>query len=173
MKAKMSTARQKLIAPVPRTRSRVTNGRSMFVGKDDARSALARRFRDLCLLHAEDLGGPENLSQAQQQLIRRIASLEVQLEVLEGRMVDGDTTVDVESFARISSHLRRLLESLGLDRKPRERPATLADIVAKHAAKKLIEKPAESPASAEAAIIVAPAPLQLTSEPPSHAEEPA
>ena len=151
-----------LAAKKPTARSRVTNGRSMFVGKDDARSALARRFRDLCFLHAEDLGGPENLSQAQQQLIRRIASLEVQLEVMEGKMVEGDASVDVESFARISSHLRRMLESLGLDRKPRERPATLADIVAKHA-RKSAEKAQESPASTEAAIIVAPAPLQLAS----------
>lgn len=142
----------------------------MFVGKDDARSALARRFRDLCFLHTEDLGGPENLSQAQQQLIRRIASLEVQLEILEGRMVEGDASVDVESFARISSHLRRMLETLGLDRKPRERPATLADIVAKHAAKKLIEKPAESPEPVAAPSIAAP-PLQVASAARRQTEE--
>ncbi len=142
----------------------------MFVGKDDARSALARRFRDLCLLHAEDLGGPENLSQATQQLIRRVSSLEVQLEILEGRMVEGDVSVDVEFFARISSHLRRMLESLGLDRKPRERPATLADIVAKHAAKKFIEKPAESPEPV-AALPMAAAPLQLARAARRHTEE--
>ena len=134
----MLDRRTDVVAKPSRTRSRVTNGRSMFVGKEDQRSPLARRFRDLVFLHADDLGGPERLSQAQQQLIRRIASLEVQLETLEGRMIEGDPSVDVESFARISSHLRRMLESLGLDRKPRERAVTLGDIVQRHA-----QKPAE------------------------------
>src|SRR5208337_4609086 len=99
-------------------RSRVTNGKSVFFDGIDQRSSLARRFRDLVAMHSHDLSphGPEHLTVAQQQLIRRIVSLEVQLEVMEGRMIDGDRTVDIEIFARISSHLRRMLETLGLAR---------------------------------------------------------
>jgi hypothetical protein len=128
-------------APPSRTRSRVTNGRSMFVGREDARTPLARRFRDLVRLHALDVspGGPAHLSQAQQQLIRRISMLEVRLEVMEGRMVEGDETVSLEEFARVSSHLRRMLESLGLRKVAKDATPRLSEIVASHRAAKSTE----------------------------------
>ena len=137
----MSLACQNVSAAVLRTRSRVTNGRSMFVGHEDARKPLARRFRDLVRLHALDVspGGPAHLSQAQQQLIRRISMIEVRLEVMEGRMVEGDETVSLEEFCRASSHLRRMLESLGLRKVARDKTPTLAELISKH---KTAAKPA-------------------------------
>ena len=120
---------QDISTPAPTTRSRVTNGKGLFLGHEDARKPLARRFRDLTRLHSQDASpnGPEHLSQAQQQLIRRIAMIEVRLEVMEGRMVDGDETVSLEEFCRASSHLRRMLESLARDRTP-----SLAELISKH-----------------------------------------
>lgn len=118
-----------------KARSRVTNGARLFIDADvDQRSPVARRFRDLVQLHTADAGGPGMLSEAKAQLIRRISSIEVQLEMLEGRMVAGDATVDVEQFARISSHLRRLLESFGLERLKKDVSPTLHEIFEQYAA---------------------------------------
>jgi hypothetical protein len=134
----MLTTSQEAAASAPNgrprvSRSRVTNGKSVFFGATDQRSPMARRFKDLCFLHSHDLSprGPEHLTQAQQQLIRRIASLEVQLETMEAKMVEGvSSTDDIESFARISSHLRRMLETLGLDRVMRDATPTVAQVAA-------------------------------------------
>lgn len=121
-------------------RSRVTNGKSVFIGREDQRSSLARRFRDLVALHTSDLGGAEELSQAQQQLIRRIATLEVQLEVAEGRMVSGETTAaDLSAYATAANSLRRMLLSLGL--KPVEKMNRLHVTVAAH--QRMVRTPAK------------------------------
>jgi len=135
----------------------------VFFDGIDQRSSLARRFRDLVAMHSHDLSphGPEHLTVAQQQLIRRIVSLEVQLEVMEGRMIDGDRTVDIEIFARISSHLRRMLETLGLARVKKDVTPTLGDIVAKH---KAAGRPTDRDRR-KAAATTQPAPEKPASEP--------
>jgi hypothetical protein len=46
-------------------RSKVTTGRRAFVEIGDGRSPWARRWSDRILAHANDLGGPELLSEAQ------------------------------------------------------------------------------------------------------------
>lgn len=116
-----------------KAKSSVTNGRRLFIdGEIDQRTNVARRFRDLVQLHSADLGGVDFLSEAQMQLVRRVAMIEVQLESLEGRMVAGDDAVNLEEFARVSSHLRRLWEALGVRRVARDVTPTLADIVAAH-----------------------------------------
>ncbi len=117
----------------------------MFVDRGtDERTPVARRLRDLVKLHTLDISpnGPEQLSAAQAQLIRRISMIEVQAELMEAKLVAGDDTVDVESFARISSHLRRMYESLGLRKTKRETVPTLAELVTAHKAKPAAEKPA-------------------------------
>lgn len=101
-----------------RLRSAVTNDRRLFV-EGDGRSAWTRRFRDLIAGHASDLGGPELLSAAQLSLIKRASALETELEQMEGRLSSG-VVVDLDVFARVTGHLRRILETLGLERRPRE-----------------------------------------------------
>jgi hypothetical protein len=130
----------------------------MFVGREDARTPLARRFHDLVRLHAQDVspGGAAHLSQAQQQLIRRISMIEVRLEVMEGRMVEGDETVSLEEFARVSSHLRRMLESLGLRKVAKDATPRLSEIVASHRAAKSTEPAKPIAATAVAARLVSP-----------------
>jgi hypothetical protein len=44
-----------------KTRSRVTNGRKLFV-KGDGSSAWARRWKDLVNIHIADKGGPDRVS---------------------------------------------------------------------------------------------------------------
>jgi hypothetical protein len=56
------------------------------------------------------------LSEAQISLIKRAAAIECQLEEQEGRLSQGEQ-VDLDKFGRAALHLRRILESLGLERK--------------------------------------------------------
>lgn len=126
-------------------RSRVTNGHGLFINLGtDQRTPVARRLRDLIKLHSLDISpqGAEHLSTAQAQLIRRVAMIEVQAELMEARLVDGDTTIDVESFARIASHLRRMYKTLGLRKTKLDTAPTLDQLVARHHAAK---KPADHP----------------------------
>jgi hypothetical protein len=132
------------------SRSRVTNGKRLFLDAEiDQRTGIARRFRDLVEMHTADLGGPGGLSEAQAQLIRRVSMLEVRLEEAEGRMVAGDPAVDLEEFARISSHLRRLWEALGVRRVAKDVTPTLSDIIAAHQ-RDAAKKPASAPKPPEA-----------------------
>jgi hypothetical protein len=99
----------------PRVRSAVTNGRRLFV-EGDGNSAWSRRYRDLIAGHVSDLGGDATLSEAQLSLIKRASAIECELEQLEGRLSMGEQ-VDLDCFTRAASHLRRILETLGLERR--------------------------------------------------------
>jgi hypothetical protein len=101
-----------------RTRSRVTTGRAVFV-EGDGNSRWARRYRDLIAAHCQDLGGVDVLSAAQLSLIRRASAIELELEQAEGRLSMGEQ-VDLDTFGRATSHLRRLFEVLGLQRRARD-----------------------------------------------------
>jgi hypothetical protein len=107
----------------PRLRSAVTSGRKKFV-QGDSNSAWARRFHDLIQGHVSDLGGRSNMSEAQLALAKRAAAIECELEQLEGRLSQGEE-VCLDSYGRAASHLRRLLEVLGIERKCRD--VTLLD----------------------------------------------
>jgi hypothetical protein len=111
-------------------KSRATNGRRVFAQGGDGRSPWVRRWRDLIEIHCNDCGGLGAMSEACLSLIRRANTLEIQLEQLEAKMSEG-TEVDIESYSRVAGHLRRILESLGLDRKQRDATPNIADIVAR------------------------------------------
>jgi hypothetical protein len=123
-----------LVVRSPRVRSRVSNGKSLFV-EADGRSVWARRYRDLCESFVRDAGGFEALSQLKLSLIRRAAAIAVQCELLEGRLADGDPEVDIDLLARMSSHLRRIAETIGLDRAKRDVTPKLGDILKANASK--------------------------------------
>jgi hypothetical protein len=79
--------------------------------------------------HVSDLGGRSNLSEAQFALCKRAAGLECELEQMEGRLSLGEA-VDLDSYGRAGSHLRRMLESLGLERRARDVTADGVEIEA-------------------------------------------
>jgi hypothetical protein len=109
-----------------RQRSAVTNGRKLFVS-GDGNSAWSRRYRDLVSGHVSDLGGHDALSEAQLSLVRRASAIECELEQMEGKLSMG-LDIDFDLFTRSASHLRRILETLGIERKPRNiTPPTLQD----------------------------------------------
>ncbi len=103
----------------PKGRSAVSNKTTLFVAAD-GRSLWARRYRDIYEAHILDLGGSDGLSEAQLQMCRRAASLALEAERLEGRLADGDATVDVDLLGRLCGHLSRLYKTLGIKRMPRE-----------------------------------------------------
>jgi hypothetical protein len=103
-----------------RHRSRITNGR-LLTGVD-GRSPWVRRCKDIIASHISDLGGEENTSAAERSLIRRAAVMSVELEMLEARFANAGQAEsdDLDLYVRASGNLRRLLESVGLQRRARE-----------------------------------------------------
>jgi hypothetical protein len=77
------------------------------------------------------MGGRDLISEAQFALIKRAAGLECELEQMEGRMSQAET-VDLDRYGRAASHLRRLLESLGLERRPRNVTPPSVEEYARH-----------------------------------------
>jgi hypothetical protein len=110
-------------APLPpNNRSRITNGATLLPGVHK-QSLWARRFRDLFSLHLADLGGEEHCSEGEKALVRRAACLIVELEQLELRFAQDPDTATVRAldlYQRLTNTLRRLLESLGLQRRARD-----------------------------------------------------
>ena len=107
----------------------------MFADIGDGRTVWARRWNDLVLAHASDLGGYEMLSEAQISICKRVATLECELESMEGRKSAG-MPVDIEVYGRISGRLCRLLELIGIRRltKPLDPLSELAKAVEGYAA---------------------------------------
>jgi hypothetical protein len=112
-------------------RSRVTNGSKMVHGLD-GRTASARRFRDLQIAYAGDLGGPENLGEAQRALIAQTATLQVQAERVQAAVLRGEQ-IDAEQLTRLANSVARNLVRLGLKgNNRRDTTPSLADIIAEH-----------------------------------------
>jgi hypothetical protein len=122
-------------------RSRVTNSRlrgkvsarSLFVD-GDGRTPWARRYRDLVGLLCEDAGGLALLTELKLALIRRCVALIVECERMENALANGEM-VDVDLLARLSSHLRRIAETVGVDRVKRDVTPRLHSYVRDHTAK--------------------------------------
>src|SRR5271170_739260 len=104
--------------PKDRQRSRITNGSALLPGVD-GRSAWVRRCKDVITSHLSDLGGEDNTSAAERSIIRRASVMTVELERLEAKFaVAGEATAtDLDLYIRAAGNLRRLLESVGLERR--------------------------------------------------------
>ena len=104
-----------------RQRSAITNGSKLLAGVD-GRSPWIRRCKDLIREHLSDLGGPDNVSAAERSLVRRCAVITAELEHLEARFaLAGEANAeDLDLYLRASNNLRRLLETVGLQRRPRD-----------------------------------------------------
>jgi hypothetical protein len=113
-------------------RSAISNGKRLLPGIDN-RSPWVRRCRDIIADLTSDRGGVSELSAAEASLIRRAATLSVELEALEVRFAtDGQANGnDLDLYARASGGLRRILETLGIHRRARSINAkSLDDVLA-------------------------------------------
>ncbi len=115
-------------APAALTRrSRVSNGKQLFVGRGDGEivnQKWLRRLSDLISLHIADLGGPANTSESEKMLVRRAAMLTLQLELMEQGWAEHHNGVApakrLIEYQQVCSALRRILEALGLKRRARD-----------------------------------------------------
>jgi len=87
----------------------------LFAEGGGGRSAWSRRWRDLCLSHAKDLGGTELLSEAQISIVKRVAALECECERLEAQMSEGKA-IDTNAYGRLCGRLARMVELIGIKR---------------------------------------------------------
>jgi hypothetical protein len=88
-------------------RSRVTNGKIF----KDGRSAGARRFRDLMVQFADEAGGMVSLSASGQQLVRRLAQVSLELELMEASRAAGNA-IDPLAYVTLVNSQQRLLRDL-------------------------------------------------------------
>jgi hypothetical protein len=102
-------------------RSRVTNGNELLPGID-GRGIYARRARDLVALFVSDLGGIDAASEAEKAIVRRASILCVELENLEVQFAKAGAAepAALDLYQRTSNSLRRLLEGVGLRRRPKD-----------------------------------------------------
>ena len=102
-------------------RSALTNDPLALRGVD-GRSVVARRYRDVAIGLADDLGGQDKLSEPSKILVRQAAALTVQVETLQAKIVSGED-VNLEQLTRLSNVLGRTLQRLGL-KKPHAKPTS-------------------------------------------------
>ena len=115
-----SAKRQPARKPRPRYNSHIgIDGDSRLLPLTDGRSVSARRFKNLATDIANDLGGTDHLSEAQQQLIRRASMLSAESERLEALWARGEAEFDINAYAVLTNALGRVLKLLGLRRVPR------------------------------------------------------
>ncbi len=166
----MPTFTPALAAIKPQARSRLSNGSALLAGVD-GRSTWARRLRDLIQLHIADLGGANAVSAAEASIVRRAAVLSVELETMEGRFAQAGqaSADDLDLYQRTAGNLRRLLESVGLERRQRDVTPSLQQYLARRAA----ELPAHAsngttaggvPPKDETLISAVPARLSITAD---------
>jgi hypothetical protein len=87
------------------------------------RGVWERRWADVNALLLNEQGGRDACSEAEKAIIRRSATLIIALERLETKFAeqeDGGSPPQLELYQRLSNTLRRLLESVGLKRRPKD-----------------------------------------------------
>lgn len=110
----MSAVTSDIVSMKNKARSRVSNGNALLDGID-GRSASARRYRDLAMAFADEMGGASNLSESEQALVKQAAALTVRSEELQAALIRGERVNEVE-ITRLSNAVTRTLAAL---RKPK------------------------------------------------------
>ena len=116
----------------PRSRSAATNNPLLLQGVG-GNSEHGRRFRDLVISFADDLGGVAKLTEADKALCRQAAASVVAGERLQTEIVSG-RDVDLEQLSRMMNITTRLLGRLRTRRKPAKATSPLATHFASPAA---------------------------------------
>ena len=125
--ARPSAARSAAVHPKSRQRSRITNG-SALLPDVDGRSPWVRRCKDVIASHLSDT---PDASAAERSIIRWASVLTVELERLERQFaLAGEADpAQLDLYARVAANMRRLLESVGLQRRARDVGPSLGDIL--------------------------------------------
>jgi hypothetical protein len=104
---------------LPKDNQSLITNRPAALPDVDHRSTWARRLRDLIGLHLSDLGGEDNVSQAEKSIVRRAAVMTVELERMEVAFAESGEAqpAQLQLYQTTANSLRRLLESVGLERR--------------------------------------------------------
>jgi hypothetical protein len=107
--------------PKERGKSRVANGSALIPGVD-GRSVWIRRAKEIIADALSDLGGEANTSAAERSLVRRAATISVELERLEAKFATAGEAdpADLDLYQKLANTLRRLLGAIGLQRRSRD-----------------------------------------------------
>lgn len=103
-------------------RSAITNA----VVELDARSKIARRFRDICSQIYSDQSGEENCAEVRLQLIRRFSAACCLAEEMEAKMAKGEK-IRIDEHAQLSSTLVKIANKIGVDRRSKNITPSLKD----------------------------------------------
>src|ERR1044072_8249569 len=93
--------------------------RLVAINQLDGRTTAARRVRELTAALISDLGGADHISTGQSQLVQRADVLGAVIEDFETRWGAGET-VDMAAYLSTINAQRRVLVTLGLERKARD-----------------------------------------------------
>lgn len=98
-------------------------------------------MKDLLASHVADLGGRDQISEGEFSLVRRCSLLTLELELMEARFEtnEGATVSELDCYQRVAGSLRRLHESLGLRRRPRDITPTLEDVARDYSKRKAVD----------------------------------
>jgi hypothetical protein len=113
--------------PKDSRKSRITNGSVLLPGVD-GRSLWVRRCKDILASHLSD---KPDATAAEQAIIRRAAVLIVELERLEKQFaLNGEADpLTLDLYGRVAGNMRRLLESVGLERRAKDCGLSLGDLL--------------------------------------------
>ena len=116
--------------PKDSRKSRVTNGSVLLPGVD-GRSLWVRRCKDILASHLSD---KPDATAAEKAIIRRAAVLIVELERMEKQFaLNGEADpLTLDLYGRVAGNMRRLLESVGLERRQRDCGMSLGDLLREH-----------------------------------------
>jgi hypothetical protein len=103
--------------------------RLLTLGHLDQRTSAARRCRQLIEAIETDLGGSDRLSEGSRQLVQRAAVLGTYIESCEALWLGGKA-VDLADYLAAINSQRRVLATVGLERRSRDVTPTVDQYVA-------------------------------------------
>ncbi|MDH4981241.1 hypothetical protein [Hyphomicrobium sp. D-2] len=92
----------------------------------DMRTRAGRLYRDTREAIISDLGGRDQLSRAELELVERVAGLSTRLNAADAELLSGETqSLAPGEYATLANSLGRILTILGLQRRQRDVTPTL------------------------------------------------
>jgi hypothetical protein len=88
--------------------------------KIDKRSSLARRHRVFFQAFANELGGLENLSQAERGLVDQAAVIRLRIEQMRDKILSGADDIDDAILARLSNSAAKIMAAISAQHRKRE-----------------------------------------------------
>jgi hypothetical protein len=112
-----------------------SKARLLSLADIDRRTRAYQRTAELIASVESDLGGSERLSTGERQIVQRAAVTGALIEDLEARWLSGEG-IDPATYCTLSNAQRRLFETVGLKRQPRDVSGDIESWAAQKAAEK-------------------------------------